>query len=218
MDYDTIKKTVESFGDEWYYYYNFDGVEVCKKLKNDKTSGMYNWKNKVKPIIKGIINDMDTDEKPCVFNIGCNMCLYDHEMTKMGIKVYGIDKNVDIARFFKRYVKENLQEEWEVDLRKMDVTKDELHVLLDVDIITMFCVIYHLRPHIDKVMNKFSRWFPNHKYLVLQGNKPRVKKKKRPQPEAGVDGMKAILIKYGYYIHSVYEWSGYQKPIVIGGR
>ena len=56
---------------------------------------------------------------------------------------------------------------------------------------------------------------PNHKFLILQGNLPRLKKN---QPESGVDGMKDILEKNSYSIFKAYEWNNYQKPVVIGER
>jgi len=215
MNKKEIQDIVDKFGDEWYYYYNFDSVEVCKKSKNDKTAGAYNWEDKLKPIIRELSSSV---KKPCIFDIGCNMGYYDHEMIKMGIKTYGVDRNIATARFFQRYVIENLKEDWKVDLRKIDVTKDKMPIFQDVNIVTMFCVLYHFRPNIDKVMSNLSYWFPNNKYIVLQGNKPRVKKKKNPQPEAGVKGMKTILKQYGYAIYDVHKWNGYQKPVVIGVR
>ena len=37
--------------------------------------------------------------------------------------------------------------------------------------------MYHLRPNPEFIFDKFDTLFPNHKYVVLQGNIPRVKKK-----------------------------------------
>jgi len=213
MDKRTLKKIIKSFGDEWYYYYDFDGIEVCKKLKENKTSGMHNWRDKLEPII------YDFSKKiifPCVFDIGCNMCLYGHEISKMDIKVHAIDYNIEIAKFYKRYVEENLKEEWSVDLQKIDITKVKNLYFDDVNIITIFCVLYHLEPYANKVINDLSSWFPNHKYVIMQGNKSRTKRKKNPQSLAGVKGMKDILQRHNYDIHSVYKWNGYQKPVIVG--
>jgi len=49
---------------------------------------------------------------PHVLNIGCNMGLYDHEMTKMGAKVTAIDFKMEQMEFYKKYVVENKKEEW----------------------------------------------------------------------------------------------------------
>ena len=88
----------------------------------------------------------------------------------------------------------------------------------DVDIVTMFCMIYHLHPYEEQSFAKLSKLFPNHTYVVMQGNKPRVKRKKRPQPLAGVKGMSKLMEKYGYEVIGKYRWDGYQKPVVVGRR
>ena len=82
----------------------------------------------------------------------------------------------------------------------------------------MLCVLYHLTPYQEDVIKSFKTNLPNHKFIVLQGNLPRVKKKN--QVEAGVPGMINILQKNSYNVpqHNIYEWSGYQKPVVIGER
>jgi len=218
MDRQELKRIIKSFGDEWYYYYDFDGIEVCKKLKNDQTSGMYNWDDKLRDLICEACDYLELDDvdnnDPCVFDVGCNMGLYDHEMTKHHIKVYGADRNIEIAKFFKRYITENTDEEWKVELMEFDITTDEVH-LPDVDIITMFCVLYHFAIPVEDVFAKLPVMFPNHEYIFLQGNKPRVKKKK--QRIAGVKGMVELLEKFGYTAN-VFEWDGYQKPLVIGRR
>jgi len=196
----------------WYYYYNFDGVEVNKKKKKDKTLGMYNW-DKIQPIMKEVFAEV---ENPHVLNIGCNMGMFDHEMTKMGAKVTAIDFNTDNIKFYKKYVVENLQEEWKVNIKKIDITKERLKDD-SINIILMFCVLYHLSPHQNEVISNLIKDCPNHRFLVLQGNLPRLKKN---QPEAGIDGMKDILQKHSYSVspYYIYKWDGYQKPVVIGER
>lgn len=213
MDRKTLKRIIKSFGDEWYYYYNFDGIEVCKNLKKDKTSGMYNWREKLEPLVLECCSHFSY---PCIFDIGCNMALYGHEMTKRGIDVYAIDKNVEIAKFFRKYIKENTDEEWKVKLMQCDITERHRHLQMsNVCIITMFCVLYHFEKDVDNVFAKLPQMFPNHRFVMLQGNKPRVKKKK--QKIAGVEGMVELLEKFGYKT-KMFEWNDYQKPVVLGDR
>jgi 2-polyprenyl-3-methyl-5-hydroxy-6-metoxy-1,4-benzoquinol methylase len=195
----------------WYYYYNFDGVEVNKKKQKDKTLGFYNW-CKIKPIMGGLFSHVDN---PSILDIGCNMGLYDHEMTKMGASVVGVDSNIENIEFYKRYVVENKKEDWKVVIKNVDICK-EIIINDNINIITMFCVLYHLRPHQDRVMKNIIKGAPNHRFIVLQGNLPRVKKKN--QFEAGIDGMTNFLQHYSYSIFKIYEWDGYPKPIVIGER
>ena len=194
----------------WYYYFDFDGVEVNKKKKNDTALGMYNW-NRIKPVIEEIFTKVDN---PHVLNIGCNMGMYDHEMTKIGAKVTAIDFKTENIKFYKKYIVENRKEEWKVNIRKIDITKDRLKDD-SINIILMFCVLYHLGPYQNEVIQNLISDCPNHKFLILQGNLPRLKKN---QPEAGIDGMKNILEKNSYSIFKAYEWKNYQKPVVIGER
>ncbi len=211
MDEKEIREIVSEHGDDWYYYYNFDGIEVKPKLKNDRTSGMYNW-NKLKPIMQELFNQF---KEPCVFNVGCNMALYDHEMYKMGATSVGIDRKGEIkqAEFYRKYVTENLGEKWGADLIIGDMQFYNM-IHYDVNIITLFCVMYHLKPNPEFIFDKFERLFPNHKYVVLQGNIPRVKKK--GQKIAGKDGMIDFLRNKDYGIYQIKEWNGYQKPVVVG--
>jgi len=211
MNKKEIGRIIAEHGDDWYYYYNFDGIEVKSKLKNDRTAGIYNW-NKLKPIMQGLFDKFD---KPCVFNIGCNMALYDHQMYKMGANSIGIDREGEIeqAEFYRRYVIENLNEKWGAELVTGDMQFYNM-IHSDVDIVTLFCVMYHLQPNPEFIFDKFDISFPNHKYIVLQGNIPRVKKK--GQKIAGKDGMVEFLKKNDYNIYQIEEWNGYQKPVVVG--
>ncbi len=211
MDINEIQEGIKN--KHWYYYYNFDGVEVNKKKKKDKTLGMYNW-DRIRPVIKEIFAKV---ENPHVLNVGCNMGLYDHEMTKMGAKVTAIDINTDNIEFYRRFVVENKQEDWCVDVRKIDITKERLKDD-SINIILMCCVIYHLDLYQNMVIKNLIEDCPNHKFLILQGNLPRVTKKN--QTEAGVNGMRNILKNNSYSVPEdyIYEWEGYQKPVVIGER
>ena len=211
MNIKEIKEGIKN--KHWYYYYNFDGAEVNAKKKKDKTLGIYNW-NKLKPIMKEMFSVVNN---PHVLNIGCNMGLYDHEMTKMGAKVTAIDFKTENIEFYKKYVIENNKEKWTVNIKNIDITKERLKDDT-INIVLMFCVLYHLMPYQDEVIKNLITDIPNHRFLVLQGNLPRVAKKN--QIEAGVDGMKDILQKHSYSVADryVYEWDGYQKPVVIGER
>lgn len=207
MDINEIKDGIKN--KHWYYYYNFDGIEVNKKKKKDKTLGIYNW-NRIKPIMIDVFSMINS---PYVLDIGCNMGLYDYEMTKLGAKVLAIDYNTDNIEFYKRYVIENKKEKWETEVRNIDITKKPI-ISDSINIVTMFCVLYHLRPMHDFVFNNLEINIPNHQYIVIQGNIPRIKKYN--QQEAGVSGMKDILKKYGYSVFKIYELEDYQKPVVIG--
>jgi 2-polyprenyl-3-methyl-5-hydroxy-6-metoxy-1,4-benzoquinol methylase len=212
MDKKVIRKHVNAFKDDWYYYYNFDGIEARKNSRKDKTSGIYNWEYRIKPVINYVLKKTDNC---CIFDIGCNMCLYGHMMSKMGIKVYAMDKELKLAYFYKRYVEENLREKWDVYLIEDDVINTDI-VLPETNVVTMFCVIYHIIPYEDKVIKKLSDMCPNHSYIVMQGNKPRLKKKP-PQEVAGVKGMDKLLKKHGYET-IIFDWNKYPKPIVVGKR
>jgi len=207
-----IKEIKEGIKDKhWYYYYDFNGVEVNKKKKKDKTLGIHNW-NKLKPIVGDLFSKVDS---PHVLNIGCNMGLYDHNMTKMGAKVISVDFKTENIEFYKKYIEENKNEKWTAEINNIDIRKERI-LDDDINIITMCCVLYHLDDDKDNVVSSFSEDIPNHKFIVLQGNLPRVSKNR--QMEAGVDGMKSFLKKHDYKIYEVYEWNGYQKPVVIGER
>ena len=137
-------------------------------------------------------------------------------MTKMGAKVTAIDFNTDNIEFYKKYIIENRKEDWSVNIEKIDIIKERLKDD-SINIILMLCVLYHLGPYQNEVINNLISDNPNHKFLILQGNLPRLKKN---QPEAGVNGMRDILQKNSYSVleHHIYEWNGYQKPVVIGER
>jgi len=211
MNKEEIREGIK--GKHWYYYYDFDGVEVNKKKKNDTTLGMYNW-DKLKPIMEAIF---EVVENPHVLNIGCNMGMYDHEMTKMGAKVTAIDLKTENIEFYKKYIVENRQEEWKVNIREMDITKERLKDD-SINVILMFCVLYHLDPYQNKVIQNLIEDCPNHKFLVVQGNLPRVAKK--DQADAGIQGMREILQRHSYSVpeYHIYRWDEYQKPVVIGER
>jgi hypothetical protein len=76
--------------------------------------------------------------------------------------------------------------------------------------------MYHFIISPDIIFDKFVDIFPNHQHIVIQGNTPRVKK--RGQKIAGIDGMVDFLQKRNYSIYKIFEWNGYQKPVVIGHR
>jgi len=207
------KKEIEAFikDKHWYYYYNFDGVEVNAKKKRDEALGVYNW-NRIKPVMNELFSLFD---RPSVLDIGCNMGLYDHEMTRMGADVLAIDMNTDHIEFYKKFMIENRGKKWKPKIKRLNIT-EEIIESNAINIVTMFCVLYHLRPYQEKVFSNLIKNIPNHRFIVLQGNIPRVVKKN--QKEAGVEGMKEILEKHSYSIYRVYRWNNYQKPIVIGER
>ena len=56
MNIDEIRESVKN--KNWYYYYNFDGIEVRPQKKNNKALGMYNW-DRLKPIVKNTFSMVD---------------------------------------------------------------------------------------------------------------------------------------------------------------
>ncbi len=206
-----IIKFVEKHGPkEWYYHYDFGCIQVRPELKKVKDNSMRNWK-KIRPIIKEKLKKF---KNPRVLDIGCNMGLYAYEMEKMGASVMGVDLKTAHAKFFQKYVNENLKDSlFDSKFIKLNVMKKKIP-LEEVDIITMFCVIYHLSPKEDFVVENL----PKHEYLVLQGNTPRVTSKKRGKQQlAGVNGMNDFLTRHGYRTE-IHELKGYTKPIVIGKK
>ena len=206
-----IKKTIAQIDKKWYYYYNFDGIEVHKKVKNVETRGLNNWKK----LEQGMKDVFEKVNKPCVLDVGCNMALLSHKLTQMGADVIAIDIDIVQAEFFGRFIRENTDEEWKVDLRKIDIIEDEIKED-KVNIITMFGVLYWLEPHANSVVSDFQVDFPNHEFLVLQGNIHANKKK--PLPLSMPAGMIKFLEQHHYSIYKQYNWRGYQKPLVIGQR
>jgi len=205
-----ILRFIKSVGPkDWYYYYNFDGIEVRPELKRKKSHNLKNWKVIYK-VLSPLMSEFDD---PRILDIGCNMGLYAYELCRLGAKVTGVDRKVSQAEFFQRYIRENEKQKFDAKFVAMDVTKQDISSY-DCDIITMFCVIYHLEPHANDILKRL----PTHKYLVLQGNLGRIRSKKRKnQKLAGVQGMKNLLKKVGYEVIS-YPFDGYEKPLVVGKK
>tara|TARA_Y100000034_G_scaffold92333_1_gene111567 strand:- start:14970 stop:15602 length:633 start_codon:yes stop_codon:yes gene_type:complete len=208
MKKNEIKKFINKYNrKDWYYYYNFDGCPVRAELEKAKDCGYNNWK-KISPVIYKLFKNIDS---PSVLDIGCNMGLYIFEMFKRGIDATGVDIKIDHALFFQKFIKENKGLDFNSNFIQCDVTKKPIPID-SVDVITMFCVIYHLSPYHDDVIKNL----PKHRYLVLQGNLPRVTSKKRnKQKLAGIDGMSELLKKHGYSI-KVHKFGKYTKPLVVG--
>ena len=205
-----IKKFISKYPrKDWYYYYDFDGISVRPELRKEKDCGYNNWK-KISPIVSGLFEGISN---PSILDIGCNMGLYAFEMFKRGVSVTGVDINIEHALFFKKYIKENHGVDFDANFIKCDVTKNIIECD-PIDVVSMFCVIYHLSPYHDYVIENL----PKHKYIVLQGNLPRVTSKKRgKQRLAGIDGMSDLLKRHGYSI-DVYRFNKYTKPLVIGAK
>jgi len=206
-----IKENIQRIDKKWYYYYNFDGIEVHKKAKDVKTRGLHNW-SKLK---ETLIPVFETVGKPYVFDVGCNMGLLSHEMAKLGAKVLATDVDIEQALFFKRYISENTNEKWNIDLRQIDIINDRV-TNENVNIITMFGVLYWFMPHASEVVQNFQIDFPNHRFIVLQGNLQADKKKDRPLSK--LPGMVKFLKEHNYTICNQYNWDNYQKPVVVGER
>jgi len=210
MNKEKIKKFVSKYAPKkWYYYYNFDGIKVRPDLKKRADCGLNNWK-KISPIIYNLLNQY---KNPKVLDIGCNMGLYCFEMQKHGANTIGIDKDIKQALFFQKYINENKNIAFKCKLIKKDVTK-EVFSVNRVDIITMFCVIYHLYPFHDFVLENL----PAHSCIVVQGNKRRLVSKKRKKYKgrhlANIQGIVSLLNKHDYKC-KVYL-KNYIKPIIVG--
>ena len=214
-----LKKEIDSLG-KWYYPINFNGIQVRKDLKPDKTSGLNNWHNYLKfylPEIKG----------KRILDIGCNAGLYDLEMSKMGAReVVGVDLNVRPRQTVKQaqFVKDFFSKKEGLDFsnvtfKSMDVCWEKLDTLGKFDFACLFCVVYHFEERMDYVMDELSRITEK---VVLQGNLKRftsVKYKKRPYTKySGIEDMKRLLKRHGFGKLHIFEFGNYPKPVVIGEK
>ena len=201
----------------WYYYFNFGcGVEVRPDLKRDKTVGTRNW--------QFILEQNLPIKGNRVLNIGCNAGLYDLYMNEMGAReTVGIEADPiqeKQAEFYKI---------WRTEDRGVDYANSQficasaseydLSSLGTFDLVTLFCVAYHIGDGLPHVMDQLTKMTPT---IALQGNLPRVTNPKyanRPHQElAGVPGMTALLEKYGYTDINVIAPTNYIKPLVIGSK
>lgn len=197
---------------DWYYYFNFGGVKVRPELSKVKDCGMSNW-NVISPIIHKIVSLFSF---PIVLDIGCNMGLYGYLLSKYkeNIRYIGVDKNIDHALFFNKYLVENESYEYDSKFMSVNIMENKVPIVRS-DIVMMMCVIYHLSPKHDFVIEQL----PDHEYLVLQGNLPRLSSKKRNNNVlAGISGMKNLMKKHGYSSIEVHDFNGYSKPLVIGHK
>lgn len=207
-----LRNNIESLG-KWYYYINFNGIEVRRDLKPDKANGFSNWNNYLKccmPDVRG----------KRILDIGCNAGIYDLEMAKMGAKeVIGLDLNTDQALFTKEFFAKKQGHSFDsVRFIKADA-RDGLPSLGRFDFVSIFCAVYHFKEKIDFVMDQISKITNT---VVLQGNTRRLDSSKyaeRPGNEySGIDGMKELLRRHGFNKLHIFAMNKYPKPVVIGER
>jgi SAM-dependent methyltransferase len=209
-----LEKSIKELG-KWYYYINFGhGVTVRKDLRKDKTNGFNNWKNYLvycMPEIKG----------KRILDLGCNAGIYDLEMAKLGAsEVVGIERNTGQAEFVKKFFADRNGESYDnVKYIEADLSRIDLTSLGKFDMVCLFCVVYHLYEYIDKIFNEIRQITD---MVVLQGNIPRfnsAKYKDRPGTYlAGIEGMVALLKKFGYDKVQCFTINNYPKPLVIGEK
>lgn len=208
-----LKKKIEALG-EWYYYINFDGIEVRRDLKKDETNGFANWNGYLQYCLPGI-------EGKRILDIGCNAGVYDLEISRAkAAQTVGVDLNTAQAEFVKEWFSRKEKRDFgNVRFIKRDAAKDGLSDLGRFDFVCLFAVVYHFREKIDSVMGEVSRITDT---VVLQGNLKRLssnKYKDRVGTEyAGITGMKDLLKRHGFKKFHVFAMNNYPKPVVIGER
>lgn len=216
---DTLAKVMAAsprgLDESWYYHIDFgDGVEVRPNLKNQPDAGLNNWRDFLRPNLPDLTGKR-------VLNIGCNAGLYDLEMIDCGAReTVGIDWVADQAEFVR---------DWFTARRNRDYSKAtfiqanapdfDFKALGQFDLVTMFCVAYHLGDAIDHIMAQLSDMTP---MIALQGNLPRLTGKKyadrQHQHLAGIDGMSDLLLKHGYDQIAIAAPPSYSKPLVVGAK
>jgi len=208
-----LKDRIKNLG-KWYYYLNFDGVQVGRNFKGDKAGGYSNWNNYLKHCIPDTKNMR-------ILDAGCNAGIYDLEMAKNGAReIIGVDLNVEQALFVKDFFSEKLPVDFKnVSFIHRDIAEEGLSDLGIFDFACLFCVVYHFREKIDFVMDEISSVT---KMLVMQGNLNRLnspKYKERIGTEyAGIEGMKALLKRHGFRKLQIFAFGNYPKPVVIGEK
>lgn len=209
-----ITKEVKELG-RWYYYIDFGyGVTVRKDLRRDKTNGFSNWNNY-------LVHCMPEIKDKRILDLGCNAGIYDLEMAKLGAKkVIGIDKDVRQAEFVKEHFsKKNGLHFENVKYTGADIRSFDLTGLGKFDMVCLFCVVYHLYDHIDRIFGDIKQITDT---VVLQGNLPRLnsdKYKDRPGTYlAGTEGMASLLKDFGFDKVQCFTINNYPKPLLIGEK
>lgn len=208
-----LKNKIESLG-KWYYYFNFDGIQVRKDLRRDKTSGFKNWDNYLKQYLPQV-----KDKR--ILDIGCNAGIYDLQMAKGGAKeVIGVDINVSQALFVKDYYSRHLNIDFSnITYLRKDVRSESFSSLGAFDFVCMFCVVYHFQERIPFVMEQIAQLTNT---VVLQGNLKRFHSEKYARrigtETASVGGMKSLLQNHGFKDIQVFDSDHYPKPVVIGTK
>lgn len=212
-----VKRSLEDVnahvGGEWYYHLDFGyGHEVRPELKSDRSAGMHNWR-----FLSSVLQPLNGLR---ILNIGCNAGLYDLLMAESGASVVGIDRQTVQAEFLRRRFSEIRGGNYsQARFIGADVTSFDLVSLGQFDLVTLFCVAYHLGEAANHVFDQLSKITPA---VVMQGNLPRLTSRKyqdRPFQElAGIEGMSSILKHHGFFDISIHAPPGYRKPVVIGRR
>lgn len=208
-----LKDKIVSLG-KWYYYINFDGIEVRRDLKRDKTNGFNNWDNYLKYCIAEVGGRR-------ILDVGCNAGIYDLEMAKMGAReIIGIDLDIRQALFVEDFFSKKSRISFDnVKFIERDASEEGLQDLGRFDFACLFCTVYHFEKRIDFVMEEISRITDS---VVLQGNLKRLnspKYKDRMGTEyAGIDGMRQLLQRHELGKIHIFALNDYPKPVVIGER
>lgn len=207
-----LKDRIESLK-EWYYYINFDGIEVRRDLKRDKASSLNNWNNCLKYCIPDV-----RDKR--IMDIGCNAGLYDLEIAKLGAReVIGLDLDMRQAVFTKDF----FSKKWQTNFSNINFiqknVKDSLPDLGRFDFACIFCAVYHFTERIDFVIEEVSKITDT---LVLQGNLRRLNSPKYRDrigtESAGIEGMAKLLKRHGFGRLHIFNFKDYPKPVVIGEK
>ena len=150
-----MRDEIKSLG-KFYYHFDFDGVKTRKGISH---RGLKNWEY----IRVALIPVLSEFKDAVVVDVGCNMGLLSYEMSKLGAHVIGIENNQRYfgqAKFFEKYI-QRANQSWDVELVFEDIFKYN-KISDEVNVITLFGIIYWLAPNHDDLIDHLKRLFPNH--------------------------------------------------------
>lgn len=198
----------------WYYHLDFgEGVEVRTDLRDDPHMGDANWGfiASCLPNLRGLRT----------LDIGTNAGLYPLRMAEAGAReAVGLELETGQAEFVReRFAKLTGRDYSAVRYVAADARTYDLGALGGFDLVSLYCVAYHLADAIDHVMEQLAGMTP---LVALQGNLPRLTGEKylgrSHQDLAGVEGMSDLLQRHGFGEITVHAPEANPKPVVLGRR
>ena len=196
----------------WYYHLDFGyGVEVQPELRCNPHSGDKNWR-----FLEAHLPPLAGKR---VLDIGCNAGLYALRMADCGAaEVVGVDLDTRQAEFVRQHFVKRMGIDYSnVRYVAADAREFEFAQLGRFDLVSLYCVVYHLAEAADRVIGQAASVAST---VALQGNLPRVTgakyRNRSHQHLAGVPGMTAILKRHGLSEIEVVALEDHPKPVVIG--